>query len=73
LHAREASVEPHATVAEELQTGRLVEVEVEDLPYGYQESALVCLKRNLPLNKILQEFVDEIDIQAKDTRELSTL
>jgi DNA-binding transcriptional LysR family regulator len=57
-----------ATVAEELQTGKVVEVEVEDLPQGYQESALVCLKRNLPVSKLLQDFVDEIDIQAKATQ-----
>ncbi len=32
-----------ATVAEELQSGKLVEVEVEDVAPGYRESALVCL------------------------------
>lgn len=55
-----------ASVAEELQTGKLVEVEVEDLAPAYRESALVCMKRALPLNKVLQSFVDEIDIQARD-------
>lgn len=68
LHDLGAAFLTRATVAEELQTGRLVEVEVEDLPPGYRESALVCLKRNMPLNKVLQDFVDEVDMQAKDTR-----
>jgi DNA-binding transcriptional LysR family regulator len=56
------------TVAEELQSGKLVEVEVEDVEPAYKESALVCLKRKLPLNTILQNFVNEIDMQAKDVR-----
>jgi DNA-binding transcriptional LysR family regulator len=57
-----------ATVAEELRSGKLVEIEVEDNIPGYKESALVCLKRKLPLNTILRNFVDEIDLQAKDVR-----
>lgn len=57
-----------ATVAAELQSGKLVEIEVEDLAPGYKESALVCLKRKLPLNAILQNLVHEIDIQARDVR-----
>ena len=57
-----------ASVAEELRTGKLVEVEVEDLPTSYRESALVCLKRTLPLNQLLHAFVDEIDMQAQDVR-----
>lgn len=68
LHDLGAAFLTRATVAEELRTGKLVEVEVEDLPPGYHESALVCLKRNMPLLKILQDFVDEIDMQAKETR-----
>lgn len=63
-HGLGAAFLTRATVAEELQTGRLVEVEVEDLPTGYRESALVCLKRNMPLNKALQDFVNEADMQA---------
>lgn len=57
-----------ATVAAELQSGKLVEIEVEDLAPGYKESALVCLKRKLPLNTILQNLVHEIDLQARDVR-----
>jgi DNA-binding transcriptional LysR family regulator len=68
LHDLGAAFLTRATVAEELQAGKLVEVEVEDLPRGYRESALVCLKRNMPLNKVLQDFVNEIDMQAKETR-----
>jgi DNA-binding transcriptional LysR family regulator len=55
-----------ATVAEELQSGKLVEIDVEDVAPGYKESALVCLKRKMPLNTILRNFVDEIDLQARD-------
>lgn len=68
LHNLGAAFLTRATVAEELQTGRLVEVEVEDLHPGYRESALLCLKRNRPLNRILQDFIDEINIQARETR-----
>lgn len=53
-----------ASMAEELRSGKVVEVEVTDLPPTYRESALVCLKRNLPLNALLHAFTDEIDIQA---------
>lgn len=55
-------------VAEELRSGKLVEVEVEDLEPAWRESALVCLKRKLPLNTILRNFVDELDLQASDVR-----
>lgn len=55
----------HASMAAEIQTGAVVEVEVEDLPPGYRDSALVCLKKNLPLNTMLQDFVSEIAIQAR--------
>ncbi|HLI91477.1 MAG TPA: LysR family transcriptional regulator [Ktedonobacteraceae bacterium] len=68
LHDLGAAFLTRAIVAEELHAGKLVEVEVEDLPPGYRESALVCLKRSMPLNKLLQDFVDEIDAQAKDAR-----
>ena len=54
-----------ASVAEELRCGKIVEVEVEDLPPAYRESTLVCLKRNLPLNSLLRDFTDEIDRQAR--------
>jgi len=53
-----------ASMAEELRSGKIVEVEVEDLPPTYRESALVCLKRNLPLNALLRDFTDEVDRQA---------
>lgn len=65
LHDRGAAFLTRATVAEELQTGKLLEIEVEDFPAGCRDSALVCLKRTMPLNKLLQDFVDEIDLQAK--------
>ncbi len=52
----------------ELRSGKIVEVEVEDLPPTYRESALVCLKRNLPLNALLRDFTDEIDRQAARVR-----
>lgn len=55
-----------ASMAEELRTGRVVEVEVEDLPPGYRESTLVCLKRNMPLHKVLQDFTHEIEMQARE-------
>jgi DNA-binding transcriptional LysR family regulator len=57
-----------ASMAEELRSGKVVEVKVEDLPPGYRESALVCLKKNLPLNTILREFTEEIDRQASAYR-----
>lgn len=57
-----------ATVTAELQAGKLAEVEVEDLAPGYRESALACLKKKLPLNKALRDFVHEIDLQAHDVR-----
>ena len=53
-----------ASMAEELRSGKIAEVEVEDLPPTYRESALVCLKRNLPLNALLRDFTDEVDRQA---------
>jgi DNA-binding transcriptional LysR family regulator len=68
LHDLGAAFLTRAVVADQLDAGKLVEVEVEDLPPGYRESALVCLKRSMPLNKLLQDFVDEIGIQAKNTR-----
>ena len=55
----------YASMAAEIQTGAVVEVEVEDLPPGYRDSALVCLKKNLPLNTMLRDFVQEIKIQAR--------
>lgn len=64
LHGLGAAFVTRASMAEELRTGSVVEVEVEDLPPGYRESALVCLKKNLPLNKVLQDFTHEIEIQA---------
>jgi DNA-binding transcriptional LysR family regulator len=57
-----------ASMAEELRSGKLVEVEIEDLPPTYRESALVCLKRNLPLSTLLRDFTDEIDRQAHVAR-----
>lgn len=57
-----------ASVTEELRSGKLVEVEVEDLPVGNRDSALVCLKRTLPLNQPLRDFVNEMDMQARDVR-----
>jgi DNA-binding transcriptional LysR family regulator len=57
-----------ASMAEELRSGTLVEVEIEDLPPTYRESALVCLKRTLPLNTLLRDFTDEIDRQAHAAR-----
>lgn len=57
-----------AAVAAELQSGKLVELDVEDIAPGYKESALVCHKRTLPLNAILRNFVQEIDLQARDVR-----
>lgn len=54
-----------ASMAEELRSGKVVEVEVTDLPQGYRESALVCLKRNLPLNTLLRDFTDEMERQAR--------
>lgn len=59
-----------ASMAEELRSGKIVEVEVEDLPHAYRESALVCLKRNLPLNASLHDFTTEIDRQARVARAL---
>ena len=67
-HGLGAAFVTRAIVAEELQNGKLVEVEVENIEPGYKESALVCLKRKLPLTTILRNFVDEIDMQAKDVR-----
>jgi DNA-binding transcriptional LysR family regulator len=57
-----------ATMAEELRVGKVVEIEVEDVPRAYRESALVCLKRNLPLNNLLLAFTQEIEIQARSVR-----
>ncbi|HEY1352559.1 MAG TPA: LysR family transcriptional regulator [Ktedonobacteraceae bacterium] len=54
-----------ASMAEELRTGRVVEVEIEDLPPAYHESVLVCLKRNLPLHTLVRDFTAEIDRQAR--------
>lgn len=61
-----AAFVPRTAVSEEIQSGRLFEVEVEDMALAYRESALICLKRKLPLNAILRHFVDEIDLQARD-------
>jgi DNA-binding transcriptional LysR family regulator len=55
-------------VAAELRSGQLVEVEVEDLEPAWRESALVCLKKRQPLNAILRNFVEELDLQTRDIR-----
>lgn len=61
-----AAFVPRAAVDEELRNGQLVEVAVTDLEPVYKESALVCLKRKLPLNAMLRNFVEELDLQARD-------
>ncbi len=66
LHGLGASFLTRATVAEELANGRVVEVKVEDLPAVYRESALVCLKRTLPLNTVLQEFVRTLKEEGRE-------
>lgn len=68
LRGTGAAFVARASLAEELRSGKLVEVEVEDLPPTYRESALVCLKRHLPLPTLLREFTDEIDRQAHAAR-----
>jgi DNA-binding transcriptional LysR family regulator len=45
-----------ALVADELATGRLVEIAVEDFPTCYRESALVCLKTGT-MGAALRDFV----------------
>jgi DNA-binding transcriptional LysR family regulator len=60
-----AAIVTRASIAEELRNGSVVEVEIEDLPPAYYESALVCLKRHLPLGTLMQDFTDEIDRQAR--------
>lgn len=45
-----------ALVADELATGQLLEIPVEDLPTSYRESALVCLKSNT-VSPMLTDFV----------------
>jgi DNA-binding transcriptional LysR family regulator len=47
---------PRALVADELATGRLIEVVVEGFPASYRESALVCLK-TATMSAALSDFV----------------
>ncbi|HZU69039.1 MAG TPA: LysR family transcriptional regulator [Ktedonobacteraceae bacterium] len=53
-----------ALVAEDLKSGRLVEVEVADLPPAYRESALVYLAHRGPLNAVLADFVEVMREEA---------
>src|SRR5579875_509556 len=55
---------PRALVAEDLKSGRLVEVEVADVPPVYRESALVHLAHRGPLNAVLADFVEVMREEA---------
>ena len=64
LHGIGAAFLTRALVAEDLEIGRLVEVEVADLPPSYRESALVHLAHRGSLNAMLSDFVDVLREEA---------
>lgn len=65
-HGKGAALLTRAMVSEDLRTGRLLEIPVQDMPVFYRESVVGRWKRDEPLPAVVHGFLDILRAEARE-------